>query len=189
MLIFSFFISSLLEPTSEQKITEEKKKQEELIKLEEERKKTEELLTKQNEERKQKELEEQRQRELAEKERQKREKEEYMHAEQPDYITISRYPNEFKNKKVKFYGKVIQIVEQNNNAVAFRMYVTSICNEYGCKWDDDIYVIFNKGDNMNILENDELEIAGDFMGIETYQTILGSRRSIPKVRVKYLKLN
>ncbi|RRD39497.1 hypothetical protein EII29_06720 [Leptotrichia sp. OH3620_COT-345] len=116
-------------------------------------------------------MEEQRQRELAEKERQEREKEEYMHAEQPDYITISRYPNEFKNKKVRFYGKVAQIIEQNYNIVAFRMYVTNRCYEYDCKWNDDIYVIFNKDDSMNILGNDELEIAGDFMGIETYQTM------------------
>lgn len=190
------YIGILLEPTPERKIAEERKKQEELIRVEEERKKTEELQAKQEEERKRRELEEEKQRELEaqrqkqlEEEKRKKEKEEYMNAEQPDYVAISRYPDEFKNKKVSFHGQVIDIVEQNPTFVKFRMYVTKNCSQYSCLWDDDILVTFYQKRKMNILEDDILTVYGDFEDIHTYETVLGASRSIPKVNAKYIELN
>lgn len=168
----------LIKQTKIQQLEFEKQKQ-----AEEQKKKLEEERIK-----KEKEAEEEKQRKIAEEERLKMEKQKYLNAEQPNYRELSRRPSDFYKKKVSFYGQIVQIIEQNNNKVEFRMYVTQNCN-YTCIWVDDIYVTFRKEDSYNLLEEDIVTVYGDFKGVEKYETVLGVERSIPVIEAKYLKIN
>ena len=105
-----------------------------------------------------------------------------MNAEQPDYVVISRYPDEFKNKKVSFHGKVIQIVKQTPFFVTFKMYVTKNCSQYSCLWENNIVVTFYGEREMNILEYDILTIYRDFVDIHAYKTVLGCKQKYSKCK-------
>lgn len=105
-----------------------------------------------------------------------------------DYKELARNPNNYKNKKVKFTGEVIQVQEGWFNSVVLRVNVTK--GEYGF-WEDTMWVDYTYKDEneSKILEDDIINIYGEFKGQKTYTSVLGSNVSIPQVEAKYISLN
>lgn len=105
-----------------------------------------------------------------------------------DYKELARNPNKYKGNKVKFTGEVIQVQEGWLNSVTLRVNVTK--GEYGF-WEDTIWVdyTYKDGNESKILDDDIINIYGEFKGQKTYTTVLGSSISIPQVEAKYISLN
>lgn len=98
---------------------------------------------------------------------------------------LSRNPDKYKGNKYKFTGEVVQAMEQSyfgNTVYALRINVTK--GEYF--WEDTIYatVVIDSGDD-RILEDDIITIWGTCEGLYTYESVLGSSVSLPKIKIEY----
>ena len=93
------------------------------------------------------------------------------------YDQLARTPNDYKGKKCKFRGKVVQ-VQEGNNLVAMRIAVNG-------NYDNILYVIAtNKTLNgERVLENDYVTVYGTSAGIYTYTSVMGASISIPSMLV------
>lgn len=112
-----------------------------------------------------------------------------------DYKTISRYPDEYKGKKAKFTGKVVQVIEGTESLTYYRVNVTKTEYQYTdyVSWDDTIYVTFfilssDEKFTTRILEDDIVNIYGELDGLQSYESVAGSTISIPAVSAEYIEL-
>lgn len=142
---------------------EKKAKEEEKRKEEEQRRKEEEEKKKAEEERK-------------EAERLAREEERIGYETGITYDQLARTPDQFIDKKVKFSGKVIQVIED----FGVTDYRFAIDGDY------DRIILVSKLTSSNttgkrILENDYITIYGVSDGLYTYETVLGAQMTVPNV--------
>lgn len=92
------------------------------------------------------------------------------------YEQLARTPDDFKDKKIKFTGKVVQIVEGDKNINA-RIAVNSDYNMI-------LYCIWNKGiTSSRILEEDIVTICGVSQGLYSYESTLGAQITIPLAKI------
>lgn len=115
-------------------------------------------------------------------------KEEYIASCQAlDYTEISRNPSLYASQRVAFSGKVIQVSESYGKTI---MRVDTTEGEYGL-WEDTIYVTYQKltDDESRILENDIINLYGEYKGIKSYTAVLGNEISIPEIEAKYVELS
>ncbi len=90
------------------------------------------------------------------------------------YDQLARTPDEFKNKKVKFTGKVIQLIEgDSSNSIRFAVN-SDYDNILYCEYDKDIV-------STRVLEDDIITIYGSSYGLYSYQSTLGGKITIPAV--------
>lgn len=94
------------------------------------------------------------------------------------YDQLARTPEDFKGSKVKFRGKVLQVIEGSyTNMVAIRFAV----NE---NYDTVIYCEYLSGIvSSRILEDDIITIYGTSKGLKSYQSTIGGTITIPYVYV------
>lgn len=94
------------------------------------------------------------------------------------YDQIARTPDDFKGQKVKFTGKVLQVIEgslTSDQAIRFAVnknYDAVLYGEYSSN------IIPSR-----ILENDIITIYGKSNGLKSYQSTLGGTITIPKVYI------
>lgn len=98
------------------------------------------------------------------------------------YDSLARNPEKYEGQKVKFTGRVVQVMESSLVKV-YRINVT--WNGYGY-YDDTVYVTYFGSSGGRILEDDVVTFYGEFDGLHTYETVLGSSLTIPKVSAKYI---
>src|SRR5690625_2378223 len=123
--------------------------------------------------------EEQEKKKLAEEEEEKRKEEE---KEKQGYDTgitfeqLARTPDDYEGEKVKFNGKVLQVME-DEGTVQLRVAVN----------DDYDQVIFVEYDpdiiDSRVLEDDQITLMGISMGLLTYQSTMGGDITIPAIVV------
>lgn len=104
---------------------------------------------------------------------------------------LGRNPNKYKGKKFKITGEVIQVQEGLGNSVDLRINMTKQTYEYldDVTWSDTIYATVEIGENEDkILEDDIITIYGECEGSYTYESVLGSNITLPKINVKYYKI-
>ena len=103
-----------------------------------------------------------------------------------NYKDIARNPNTYKNKYMKFTGKVVQTSEAWGSVI-LRINITK--NEYDF-WEDTIYATYKYSDEneSKILEDDIITVYGICKGDKTYTSVLGSSVTIPSIEVKYWNL-
>lgn len=99
------------------------------------------------------------------------------------YETLARYPDKYKFERVCFKGKITQIIEANFlGEVTMRMNVDNDS-------DKNLYVVFDEDLlDFNLLVGDEITIYGEFKGLYSYTTVLGSSLSVPKVSAYIVEL-
>lgn len=92
------------------------------------------------------------------------------------YSQLARTPDDYKNEKVKFQGKVLQIMEDaDHDYIHMRLAVNG-------SYDEILYCEYNKNIvPQRVLEDDIITIYGVSYGLYTYDTALGSRITIPAV--------
>ena len=91
-----------------------------------------------------------------------------------EYKAVSRDPDKYEGRYVKFNGKVLQVIE-DGDLVAFR--IASKGN-----YDDVVFVIMEVPDDYSrILEDDRVEVSGKYDGLYSYETVRGDTITIPLV--------
>lgn len=92
------------------------------------------------------------------------------------YDNLARTPDEYEGKKVKFYGKVVQVMEEDGS-VQIRLAVN----------DDYDTVLLGGYDSSivssRVLEDDEITVYGTSIGLISYQSTMGGTITIPAVRI------
>ena len=96
------------------------------------------------------------------------------------YSQLARTPDEYENKKVKFYGEVIQVIE-GDGEVQIRLAVNG---DYDC-------IILGAYDSSivtsRVLEGDNITIYGVSMGLITYESTMGGNITIPAVLIEKIE--
>lgn len=108
---------------------------------------------------------------------------EYMaKCQQIDYDTLARNPNKYKGEYLTMSGEVIQTIDIDGG-VMLRMDVTQ--DDYGF-WHDTIVVTIPLAPSDDrILEDDIITVYGKCYGLYTYESVLGSTISVPRIDGKY----
>lgn len=94
---------------------------------------------------------------------------------------ISRSPDTYKGKKVKFTGTLLQVIEGYSYNEA-RMSTNG-------RYDDVIYIRYKTSIiDVRLLKDDEITICGTFSGLRTYETIMGNNVTVPEISVDIISL-
>ncbi len=92
------------------------------------------------------------------------------------YDQLARTPDEYEGKKIKFSGKVLQVLE-GSGIVHVRLAVNS---DYDtilyCEYSQDIVT-------SRVLENDQITVYGTSLGLYSYESTMGAAITIPAVTV------
>ena len=93
------------------------------------------------------------------------------------FDNLARTPNDYKGKKVKFKGKVVQVIESTSE--------TQLRLAIGGNYDKIIFcrVPKEKTSASRILEDDYIHIMGVSNGLITYQSTMGGDITIPDIIV------
>lgn len=98
------------------------------------------------------------------------------------YEQLARTPDEYKGKKAKFSGKVLQVIEGDKEN-DLRIAVDG-------NYDNILFVGYDpKITSTRILENDQVTVKGTSIGICSYQSTLGGKISIPGMWLDQIELN
>lgn len=98
------------------------------------------------------------------------------------YDQLARTPDDYKGKKAKFTGKVIQVVEGSGE--------TDLRIAVGGDSKTILYVAYDpKIISTRILENDNVTVKGVSKGIYNYKSTMGGQISIPLLMVDKIDLN
>lgn len=96
------------------------------------------------------------------------------------YDQLARTPDDYKGEKVKFTGKVVQVIE-GDYTIQIRFAVN---NDYDTILFGEYYPSIVSS---RILENDEITIYGTSKGIITYKSTLGGNITIPSVHINQIE--
>ncbi|MDP1455737.1 hypothetical protein Q8G37_04385 [Bacillus wiedmannii] len=98
------------------------------------------------------------------------------------YDQLARTPDDFKGKKAKFTGKVLQVME-GQGETQLRIAVNG-------DYDKVLYIAY-KSDILNsrVLEKDNVTVKGKSAGIYTYTSTMGGEISIPAMIVEKIDIN
>lgn len=95
---------------------------------------------------------------------------------------ISRTPEKYKGKKVKFSGYVLQVIEGYT--------INSIRMSTDGRYSDVILVDYKTSlVDVRLLEGDEVVVYGTFSDMETYTTVMGSSVTVPLVNADIISLD
>lgn len=95
------------------------------------------------------------------------------------YNQLSRDPDEYKGQKVKFSGRVLQVIEGD--------YSTALRVATKGRYDNVIHVQYLKGlVKSRILEDDTITIYGTSAGLYTYESTGSGYITIPQISVDYI---
>ncbi|MGF2053370.1 hypothetical protein [Vagococcus fluvialis] len=99
------------------------------------------------------------------------------------FDNLARNPDTYKGQKVKFYGKIVQVIKGDNQS-QFRFAVDD-------NYDQMLYIEIseNQLSNNRILDNDYITIKGTSYGEYTYSSTLGGEITVPAVVVDSFELN
>lgn len=107
-----------------------------------------------------------------------------------DYKELCRYPEKYEGTKIVVKVKVSQIIDANfsGSVKAWRTYTDN--SGYGFYSDDEYYMLDNRGgDAVKILDDDIINVYGEFTGIEKITRALTSTTDeLPRIEVKYADL-
>ena len=99
------------------------------------------------------------------------------------FENLARTPDAYKGKKVKFTGKIIQVISGSNSS-QYRLAVNS-------DYDQILYIEVSKSQlsSGNILDNDNISIQGISLGTIDYKSALGGQITVPAVTVDSFTIN
>ena len=98
------------------------------------------------------------------------------------YDTISRSPDDYKGKLVKFSGWVVQVCSEAKSSLYYSTYRVATSGRY----DDIVYLrVSNYGSGQRILEDDYITFYGSYDGLFSYETVMGASLTIPQVTAPY----
>jgi len=97
------------------------------------------------------------------------------------YKQLARTPDDYEGKKVKFSGKVIQVIE-GDSEVNLRVAVNS-------NYSNVIFVYYPSSlTKVRVLEDDNVNLYGVSEGLYTYQSTMGGNITIPLIKVEKIDI-
>ena len=100
------------------------------------------------------------------------------------YDNLSRKPGQYEGEYVKFSGKVVQVCYEATSFLYYSSYRVATSGSYN----NVVYILVdNYGSDERILEDDWITFYGKFDGLYTYETVMGSTLTIPKIMVEYIE--
>lgn len=180
--------SGFLALTEEQQAEELAKAESARLAAEEEARQAAEEAKRREEERKAEEERQEAERK-AEEERQRQEEEARLQEEESlGYETgitlqeLSRSPDDYIGKKVKFSGRIAQVIEGTDT--------NELLMTINGRLDGLLYGIYPSDLlRIRLLADDEVTIYGVANGLETYTTVLGDSRTLPLINIDKIELN
>ena len=102
------------------------------------------------------------------------------------YKDLARTPDDYTGERIYFKGEVTQVIEGSGNTVHLRVYTKK---GYSIYLDDVIYVeyVYESGEP-RILEDDIIEMYGEYYGLYTYTTVMGAEMTIPAMIAEYIDI-
>lgn len=102
------------------------------------------------------------------------------------YETLARDPENSKNKNIVIRGQIVQTLEDGEGRLDLR--VNTGTDGYGW-YDATVYVSYQyKEGELRLLENDVVTIYGVYLGLHTYESVMGSAITIPWIGANYIDL-
>ena len=102
------------------------------------------------------------------------------------YNELARNPKKYEGQMVKFTGEVIQ-VQEAQSMWYYNVYRIDVTYKGYGYYDDTVYVTYDGyGSEERILEDDIVTFYGEYQGLKTYETVMGSSVTIPHVEAKYI---
>ncbi|WP_409302951.1 toxin regulator [Peribacillus sp. SCS-155] len=115
-------------------------------------------------------------RKAAEEQRKQEEKEKQGYNTGITYSQLARTPDKYMGEKVKFRGKVVQVIEGDGE--------TQIRFAVNSDYDTILFASFDSAVvNSRVLEDDVITIMGTSAGLITYDSTMGGQISIPGVSI------
>ncbi|MGV8108961.1 zinc-ribbon domain-containing protein [Methanospirillum sp.] len=99
-----------------------------------------------------------------------------------NYDQLFKSPDTYKGKPVKQSGKVIQALYEGNSLT---MRLATKMTDYGSYIENVILVTYNGPKKVS--ENDEIRVYGIYQGLNTYNTILGGRNTLPLLKATVIE--
>lgn len=94
-----------------------------------------------------------------------------------NFDQLARTPDDYEGKKVKFSGKVIQVMEGEESTVQLRIAVDD-------DYDKVIYVEYEDSIvDSRLLEDDQITVMGASAGLLSYESTMGGNITIPAILV------
>ena len=104
--------------------------------------------------------------------------------EEIGYKDLARTPDDYAGSKVTVTGEIMQVQESGSEAI-YLMNITE--DEYGF-WEDLVWINAPLDQNNRYLEDDIVQIWGEYQGIRTYSTVMSAENSVPEINAEYLEL-
>jgi len=98
------------------------------------------------------------------------------------YNDLMRNPDNYENYYVHITGGVVQVQESTGN----RYYLRVATENSGYGWYDKVFFVVYEGSRL--LEDDVIEIWGQFEGLYTYTAVLGNSITIPEIRALHTEM-
>ena len=96
------------------------------------------------------------------------------------YDQLARTPDDYEGQKIKFYGKVIQVME-SDSSVTIRLAVND-------DYDTILYGQYSKSIvSSRVLEDDYITVYGTSVGTISYQSTMGGTITIPGVYIEKIE--
>ena len=98
------------------------------------------------------------------------------------YDQLARTPDDYKSKKAKFTGKVIQVMESGSE--------TNLRIAVNNNYDTVLLVTYSSSiSKQRVLENDNVTVKGVSQGLYTYKSTMGGNITIPLLKVNEIQIN
>lgn len=99
------------------------------------------------------------------------------------YKSLERTPDDYEGRNVKFSGYVVQVCSETSSPLSYSAYRVATSGKY-----DNVVMVLvdNYGSSSRILEDDYITFYGEYDGLYSYTTVMGSTLTIPKVIAKYV---
>lgn len=95
---------------------------------------------------------------------------------------LSRNPDDYEGKKVKFTGEVLQVTELTSE---IQIRLATKPNSWGGYSDNVVYLYFDSAlISSRILEDDIITVYGVSRGLHSYTTVLGASVTLPLIEVE-----
>lgn len=102
------------------------------------------------------------------------------------YDNLARDPDGWSGKYVKMTGDIFQVIQNGDSCILMVNMDSSDPYSFAS---NHVYVTYTrKSSSDNFLEDDHVTIYGKAMGTQTYTTVLGAQRTIPRVYAGYIDL-
>ena len=99
-----------------------------------------------------------------------------------DYRDLMRNIENYKEKSMKFHGKIVQVQSHRNDRYTFRI----ATREGSFSFNEDVILASFQGERF--LEDDIVEGYAVIKGLRTYNAILGNQITVPEVEIMEMTL-